>query len=593
MTIGSPIDLQLVFNATANGLIAVDSHGRIIYANLEAIKTIREAGGAEWTEVLISDVLPMTATLVAKCLETGLPQIGRQVKGKKVQLVLNINPIKKDQRIMGAVCCFQEMQQFEHSALQLESVQRLNKQLKTIFQAFSDGIWVCDHQGVVIDINEASEKLNGVRAKDIIGKSVSQIVDKGLFDKSVTLEVLATKREVSMIQYVSSTEKYLLVTGTPAFNEQGDIDLVVVNERDMTQLRAIQEQLEQSQMEIQRFRRELAEQNLIDLEKDRIVAGSKSMQDLLRVALKLADLKIFHILITGETGTGKGLLAKFIHQKSRRRDKPFIQINCAAIPENLLEAELFGYERGAFTGAREEGKIGLFEAAHEGTLFLDEIGELPLSVQAKILKYLDDKEIMRLGSTRPRKIDCQVIAATNKDPQSLAEKGLFRQDLYYRLNAFHLHIPPLRDRTDCIFDLAMHALTKFSSEYGRKCRISPQGLSSMQAYSFPGNVRELSNLMRKAVVMSESPDLGAFISESLQHEKDVTKFNWKKEAGEGRLPDRLMDVERMMIQQASRACKTTRELARCLGISQPSVVRKCKKHRLGMHCDTKTNRKNR
>ncbi|PIV01012.1 MAG: Fis family transcriptional regulator, partial [Syntrophobacterales bacterium CG03_land_8_20_14_0_80_58_14] len=297
----------------------------------------------------------------------------------EVSLVLNITLIREHGTVTGAVCIFQDLEQFESSARRLESYTRLNRQLKAIFESSSDGIWVCDGQGKVIDVNGASEKLNGIHAKSVLGKTVTELLATGLFDRSVTLEVLETKRQVSVVQYIKKTKKVLLATGTPVFNEDGSIFLVVVNERDMTQLNAIRDQLEQSRMVTEKFKNELAELTVLELKNQEIITESDSMRDVLRIALKLAHVEASNILILGESGTGKGLLAKFIHQNGRRKNQPFVQINCAALPENLLEAELFGYETGAFTGAREQGKAGLFELAQGGTLFLDEIGDLPLS----------------------------------------------------------------------------------------------------------------------------------------------------------------------------------------------------------------------
>ncbi|MEJ2731939.1 MAG: sigma 54-interacting transcriptional regulator, partial [Deltaproteobacteria bacterium] len=188
-----------------------------------------------------------------------------------------------------------------------------------------------------------------------------------------------------------------------------------------------------------------------------------------------------NILILGETGTGKGLLAKLIHQFSHRKKKPFIQINCAALPETLLEAELFGYEKGAFTGAREHGKIGLFELAHEGTLFLDEIGDLPLAVQAKLLKYLDDHEIMRLGVIKPKPVDCTIIAATNRNLEASSRQRKFRQDLFFRLNTFVIQTPPLRERPDDIFELVNHLLAKYNRHYVLRRRISPGAMEQIKS----------------------------------------------------------------------------------------------------------------
>ena len=421
-----------------------------------------------------------------QCLKTESPVFGHQIKGKTIDLILDITLIRKNQRTLGAVCNFQEMNQFENVARKLESYKRMNRQLSAIFKASSDGIWVCDSDGKVISVNEASEWLNGIRSEDIVGRNVSDLMKSGLFDRSVTLEVLDTKRQVSVMQYIQRTERYLLATGTPVFDEAGDLYLVVVNERDLTQLNAIQEALNQSRMEAEKIKDQLAGLSMRELKEQNIIAESEQMHKVLETALKLSRIDASNILILGESGTGKGLLSKFIHQNSRRSRMPFIQINCAALPEQLLEAELFGYEKGAFTGASEQGKAGLFELAHNGTLFLDEIGDIPLPLQAKLLKYLDDHEIMKLGGTRSRKIDCMVIAATNRDLETLVSQRVFRSDLFYRLNAFTLKIPSLRERPDDIFELVNHFLQQYNHRFQTDRQVSAEGLQMLQNLSIPG-----------------------------------------------------------------------------------------------------------
>ena len=266
---------------------------------------------------------------------------------------------------------------------------------------------------------------------------------------------------------------------------------------------------------------------------------------------------------------------------SERNRNPFIQINCAALPESLLEAELFGYERGAFTGAREQGKAGLFELAHGGTLFLDEIGDLPLPVQAKLLKCLDDHEILRLGATQPRRIDALVVAATNLDLEEQVRKKRFRRDLFYRLNTFNLKIPPLRERPDDLFELIGHFLNKYNRTYNTAKRIQSKALGLLRDYPFLGNVRELENIIKRAVVMSEAAVLDDFIESSLQAvEKSCDGNGAGSPLRSGRLREDLLHCEREVLQSAMRHCRSTRELAAKLGSSQPTIVRKMKKHGL-------------
>ncbi len=580
-----------IIQHSSNGVLSTDATGHIRFFNFQA-ERILSFSAEQHLGCFISDLLPLTGPQVMKCLKTGRPNLGHHIIGKQVDLVINITPIFKKGRIIGAVCNFQERGEFEITAKKLGSYRRLNRQLETIFKASSDGIWVCDGSGTVIDINEASACLNGIEPEDVVGKKVAELTEKGLFDRSVTVEVLETQRQVTLMQYIPKTGSYLLATGTPVFDEDGEVFLVVVNERDLTQLNRIREELEQSHMVTAKIKEELAVLSVRDLGKeDAIVAESEEMQQVLRACLKLARFDASNILLLGESGTGKGLLAKFIHKNGPRHKEPFIQINCAALPETLLEAELFGYERGAFTGASEQGKAGLFELADGGTLFLDEIGDLPLPLQAKLLKYLDDKEIMRLGAVKPRKINCAILAATNRNLDNQVRKRRFRKDLYYRLSTFILKIPPLRRRPEDVFELVNNLLGRYNRRYGVNKRIRPEGLQALQGYRFPGNVRELKNLIKKAVVMNEENDIDGAVLQTLRAVPPAPSCKNDPPAPGHRasLAERLRHYESEILQQARTRCRSTREMAAVLGVSQPTVVRKMKKYGMSPPSDAVMN----
>ena len=575
----SAIRYKDIFNTTINGVLVTDARGKLTHINRQAEK-ILGFSARRHIGCYISDLLPLTGPEVMACLESGVPNLGHLIKGKVVDLVLFITLFKTGDRVRGAMCTFQEMEQFETSAQKLESYQRLNRELAAVFDASSDGLWVCDHHGMVININKASARLNGIKADKIIGRNIADLVASGLFDRSVTLEVIETRRQVSIMQFVKRTNRYLLATGTPVFDDQGQLHIVVVNERDMTQLNVIRDELEQTQMVTEKIRDELAELRMLERKDPAIIAESKEMRQVLTVALKLSRLDASNIMILGESGTGKGLMARYIHQNSIRAKHPFIPINCAALPESLLEAELFGYERGAFTGAREQGKVGLFELAHEGTLFLDEIGDLPLLLQAKLLKYLDDHEIVRLGGLKPRHIDCTVIAATNQDIEGQVKRRLFREDLFYRLNAFTIQIPPLRTRPEDIFELIRHYMAQYSRTYRTRGKLMPETLERLQGYAFPGNVRELKNLIKRAVVMGENEMLDGFLERSLDAARTTAPSPSESSPAGQRLADEVNAFEREILKRAIRQCRTTRELSTALGVSQPTVVRKMKKYKL-------------
>ena len=570
--------LDQAFNSASIGILSTDQIGNIAAINQQASEII----GIDRQKIVgtnISEHLKMTARLVHRCLQTGKPQIGRHIRGKRMKLVANITPVRENGNVLGAVCCFEKMYEFEQTARKLESYQRLNKQFETIFNSSSDGIWVVDGTGKVIAVNQAAEKFSNIKAADVMNKNVVKLVESGIIDQALSPDVLASKRQVNMLQYIEKTGKYILSTGTPAFDENGNVFLVVVNERDMTRLNELLEQLNQTRLVSNKYKDKLTELGMLELKKQEIIAESEEMRQVLRIALKIAQMEASNILIQGESGTGKGLLAKFIHRNSPRHNKPFIQINCATIPENLLEAELFGYEKGAFTGAHQRGKAGLFELAQGGTFFLDEIGDIPYVVQAKLLKCLEDHEIMHLGGLKPIQINCMIIVADNQDLVTLVKEKKFREDLYYRLNAFSIKIPSLRERPDDTFDLANHFLHKYNETYKSNKQLSYSAIEMLQAYPFPGNVRELKNLIKKAVVLSEDLNLDEFIHKSLGYEtsKEIQTAA-SRTVSPSKLSFKLKETESKMLKAAFMQCKSTREIAKYLGISQPSVVRKLKKY---------------
>jgi len=395
----------------------------------------------------------------------------------------------------------------------------------------------------------------------------------------VTLEVLATKRQVDTMIFIKPTGKEVLSTGTPVFDEDGEIDMIIINDHDMTQLNTLKSKLDESRLVTEKYKEKLAELNSSNLIAQQIVGKSKKMRQVLKTGHKFAKLGVSNILLFGESGTGKNLLANFIHNNGRRKKQPFIEISCAAIPESLLEAELFGYEKGAFTGADPRGKVGLFELANKGTLFLDEIGDLPLSVQVKLLKYWDNNEIYHIGGIKPIKVDCIIIAATNKDLKKLVNQGKFREDLFYRLNSVNIRIPPLRERRDDIINLANHFLTLFNQTYGLNKKFSPQALKTLLSYQFSGNIRELKNIINSAVLMSEKDVLeksiiNAILDLTLEESSPLLVHGQNPQT----LKNRMQSVEKNIIADAYAKYRSTREIAKQLDLSQSSVVRKLKRH---------------
>jgi TyrR family helix-turn-helix protein len=315
---------------------------------------------------------------------------------------------------------------------------------------------------------------------------------------------------------------------------------------------------------------------------DTIVSESDRMQQVMHMAHTFAQKDVSHILVTGDSGTGKRVVAHFIHHNGPRREKPLVEINCAALPENLLEAELFGYEPGAFTGAVEGGKPGMFELAQGGTLFLDEIGELSHGAQAKLLKCMEEDQIMRLGGVHPITIHCNIITATNRNLISLCRKKAFREDLFHRLNGFNIHIPPLKKRPEDIVALAQLFLEKYNERYRTQKILCPRSMEVLSRHPFPGNVRELNNLIKKGVVLAREESLKDFFEQHLTKEEAVPEDNhvtlkdWESVS----LKEKLDQVEKQILILARRKLGTTRKMAHKLGLSQSGVARKLQKYQI-------------
>jgi len=561
----APFAAPDILGSLPQPVVAVDADGRVTTANPAAVALF--GSQAVGQGAALPHTLPDLWQRLAHCLKDNIPIADRLDVGDRAVL-LTAFPVRRDGRTVGATAICRLCAGENSPAMQ--------GRLRSILDSVSDGIWICDGMGTIIDINAASERLNSVTAADYIGKNVACIVAEHMVDRSATLDVLETKRQSSMIQHITKTGKQLLVTATPVLDDLGEVALVVVNERDVTELQNLRQGLQNARKVEERYRSELAEMSLFELSQKDIVAQSPQMQRTLRTLLKLAQMDASRVLLLGESGTGKGLLAKFLHQVSPRSQKAFIQINCPAVPENLFEAELFGYEKGAFTGAREGGKAGLIELAMGGTLFLDEVGDIPLSVQAKLLKYLDDHEIRRLGGSEPRVVECRVAAATNCDLEGLVERRQFRKDLYYRLNTFVVRIAPLRERREDIFGLAEFYLAQQNARHGKAKRLSARAMRQLESYDFPGNVRELVSIVQKAFVMSDDDDLTEAISEALAGEGLLDA----PAPGPRPLAQSTEQANIRRLREAMAVCRTTREIAVHLGVSQATVVRKLKRYGL-------------
>ncbi|MEF3254733.1 MAG: sigma 54-interacting transcriptional regulator [Deferribacterales bacterium] len=442
------------------------------------------------------------------------------------------------------------------------NIENLNLEIiNTILDNLYNGIYLADKQGTTLYVNKTFEEMAGITFQEIKGKKLHDLVYKyKYFSGSATLVVLETKRPATAT-YRTITNKNFLVKGKPIFDVNGEIKYVVSTIWDLTNI-------------IYNDKIDLDTVKNFKITNNNLISSNKKMNDIIDMAIKIAPTDCT-VLITGETGTGKSLLAEIIHNLSQRKDSPFIKINCGAIPESLLESELFGYEAGAFTGANQKGKKGLFELANKGTIFLDEISELPYHLQSKLLLFIQEKEFIKVGGQKTVKSDVRIISASNKDLYQLTKEGKFREDLFYRLNVVNLKIPSLRERQEDIPILVKHFLEKFNIKYKFNKIISDELMEVLTKKNWSGNIRELENTIERIVLLSKSEYITVEDYKKLSFEdikQQITLSN--------KLQDTLNAVEKQILTMEIESGKTTREIAKNLGISQSKVVRLIKKHKI-------------
>ncbi len=449
---------------------------------------------------------------------------------------------------------------------------QLHDSLKEIMEASFDGIMVADGKGNCIFANSSYTRNTGIMPDEIVGHNLRELVNPVWMKTSIVLEVLEKKCPVSM-EHDTKNGNHILVTGTPILDSKGHVSKVVVNTRDLSEINHLKTKLNEAQAMEKMYLKSMGiNKNVINISSDAVVIN-RQMRDIYEVAKRVSTYNT-KVLITGESGTGKELIARYIHQEdSTRRDKPFIAVNCGAIPENLLESELFGYAEGAFTGASKGGKKGIFEQANGGVLFLDEIGEMNLSLQVKLLRTLENRSIQKIGQHEEIPVNVRIIAATNRDLEREVRNGRFRDDLYYRLNVVSLKIPPLRERIDEIMPLATKFLNEFNKLYGQEKKLTYDLLCALEAYNWPGNIRELKNVIENLVITKDSEYLYSYHLPWMKaEERDEEKTPTLKSAME--------DFERQFLQQAKERWKTTERIAKALEVNQSTISRKLNKYKL-------------
>ncbi len=438
-----------------------------------------------------------------------------------------------------------------------------------------DGIHITDGEGRVLFINAAYTRTTGIKPEDILGRKVADIEAEGkLYKGSVTAKVLERRERVNSVATIFGLgDKEVLVTGTPVFDEAGNIILVVTNTRDFPELKHLEEQLVAMTAQSEKDNQELAYLRQQQVSGRKLSSRSASMRSVLELVHTVAATDVT-VLITGESGTGKELVANELYQASERRGKPFIKVNCAAIPAELLESELFGYEAGAFTGARKAGKAGMFELANTGVILLDEIGDMPLALQSKLLRVLQQRELTRIGGSSPMALDIRVIASTNKDLKAEIAQGRFREDLYYRLNVVPIQLRPLRERREDVPHLAAEFCKNFNKRYGKDAAISEGGMALLCEYRWPGNIRELENLIERLVVTNTS---GTITRDTVLAALTPTKAPLSA-AADGGLKAQVEAFQRELILSTVRREGSIRRAAKALGVDHSTLVKKLEKY---------------
>lgn len=439
-----------------------------------------------------------------------------------------------------------------------------------------DPIHVADGKGTIIFINEAYTRVTGITPEQVIGRNIADIEREGkLYKGSVTERVLQRRSQVNDIAHIHGKNIDVLVTGIPVFGDNGEIELVMTNTRDISGLKAMEQELQSLTEERKKAEEELAYLRRRQMGDRRATHNSNAMRMVEELINTVAGTDVT-VLITGESGTGKELAANEIYEKSPRAGKPFIKVNCAAIPAELLESELFGYEEGAFTGARKAGKAGLFELANTGVILLDEVGDMPMALQTKLLRVIQQRELMRIGGSTPIKLDIRIIASTNKDLRQAVREGKFREDLYYRLNVVPLELKPLRERKEDIPRLVETFCGEFNKKYGKKASVEPDGIELLLAYSWPGNIRELENLIERLVVTSMDT---AITRAQIYRALSPTGMQLQDEAGHrATLKEQVAVFEQEIIRAAVDREGSLRRAAVVLGVDHSTLVKKCKRY---------------
>ncbi|QHT46058.1 PAS domain S-box protein [Bacillus sp. SB49] len=561
--------LEMALNSLSSGFLIIDRKGMIKFINSKGERLLEADPG----KAVQSSIKEWTTEKEGFFFLSEEYQISTIFVGSK-KLIVNHSPIFTDEGFFGVSAFFEEEQSYHGLIDEPQFQQSLTSDLKALFDTSYDVIYVSDDKGTTLRVSSACKELWGKEENELVGKNVYDFERDGVFTPSITRLVLEKGESVSVVQ-TTQTGKKLKVIGTPIRNKAGEVIRVVNVSKDITELSELQAELKEMKQLVEDYKKELEDLRIRTNPKTHLISESYEMNHVIQTARRVAKVDST-VLIHGETGVGKEVIANYIHTSSPRSDKPFIKLNCGAIPESLLESELFGYEKGAFSGAVKQKK-GMFELAHGGSLFLDEIAEMSLPLQTKLLRVIQERELMRLGGTSTIQLDVRLITATHQDLLQMVNKGSFREDLYYRLNVIPIEIPALRNRTDDIVELVLYFLNQFNEKYGLTKKLSPSALDLLQSYKWPGNVRELQNIMERLVIMTD----GEVIDQTIIEEYLIIN---RKRPSENLVVNHIIplkecveEAERQLLTLAQREYRSTNDIAKALQVNQSTISRKLKR----------------
>ncbi|GFP77228.1 sigma 54-interacting transcriptional regulator [Clostridium fungisolvens] len=560
-------EMKIILDNIFNEIIIVDNSNKIFFINESASILF----GLDCKSSLGKDINKLIQdSELSYFLSTKKEEVKKPIVINELSLILNVIPIYNGENLEGTILIFNNITNYNELLHKLDEEKNSSEILNTVIETAYDGMVIIDKNGIITMMSKAYKDFLGIKSEDVIGKHVTEVIE----NTRMPIVLETGKEEVAQLHRIKGN--YMIASRIPII-KNGEVIGVVgkVLFRNVKELNSLYKKISAIEKELANYKSRFKEFNTASYSLENIIGESEAICSAKAIVKKAAHTSS-NVLILGESGTGKEIFAHAIHSESSRYEGPFVKVNCAAIPSDLLESELFGYEAGAFTGARKEGKIGKFEIANEGTIFLDEIGDMPLHMQVKLLRVIQEREVEKIGGVATRKINIRIIAATNRNLERLVSEGKFREDLYYRLNVVTIEIPPLRERGNDIILISNHLIKKLSVSLDKKVKgMTKEAEQYLKTYEWKGNVRELENMLERAInIMGDSDVIGV---DDLP--KEIT--GKKTSIIPKKLQDILEESEKNAIILALRAADGNKtKAAKILDIGRTSLYEKIEKYKI-------------